>query len=110
MDDPDRESEVLAVAGTLEHTVADPQMLRADPLEPEVGVGGAELPGPGERDVAELSVGEVAEGRVEGRRGHAGEPIRGIGVIAMSFPARHRIGPGRAGTGPAWLVLTRSLS
>ena len=51
--DPDGEAEVLGVGGALEHAVADAEALVADPLEPEVGVGGAELGRPGEGGVAE---------------------------------------------------------
>ena len=99
---PDREAEVLAVAGTLENTVANAEVLRANPLEPEVGVGGAELARPGERDVAELSVGEVDERGIERRAGHAGEPTYLVRVTAMSFPAWLGIGAQRSGT--TWLT------
>ena len=67
MDDPDGEAEVLGVAGALQDAVAHPEVLVADPLEAEVGVGDAELAGPGEGRVAERAVGEVGEGRVEDR-------------------------------------------
>ena len=73
MDHPDREPEVLGVARALEGAVADADVLVAHPLEPEVGVAGAELLGPGQGGGAELAVGECGEGRVDLR--HAVEPI-----------------------------------
>ena len=83
MDHPDREAEVLGVAGALEHAVADAEVLVADPLEPEVGVGGAELPRPGERGVAELAVGEGGEGGIEGGAGHVREHSHPVCAITV---------------------------
>ena len=56
--DPDREPEVLPVAGALEHAVAHPDVLVPHPLEAEVCVAHVEVPGPGEGRVGETPVGE----------------------------------------------------
>ena len=77
---PDREPEVLAVRGALELAVADGEVLVADPLEPEVGVVDAEVPGPRQRGLGEAAVGEGGEGRVD--------PVPGVGVSEMEAMQR----------------------
>ena len=102
MDHPDREAQVLGVGRTLEHAVAHAQMLVADPLEPEVRMTRAERLRPGERRIAEASVGEVEEGGVEPGTTHADEPIRPYKVRHMGYPAWLGIGAQRSGT--TWLT------
>ena len=63
--DPHREAEVLGVLGALEDAVAHGEVLVADALEPEVGVGDAEVARPLERDLAEPLVGQRQERRVD---------------------------------------------
>ncbi len=64
MEDPDGEAEVLGVAGALEDAVADPEVLVAHPLEPEVGVTGPEVGGAGQRDVRQAAVRQGSEGGI----------------------------------------------
>ena len=64
MHDPDREAEVLVIRDALQDAVSDAQVLVAHPLEPEVGVAGAQLARPGEGGVGEPSIGERGEGRI----------------------------------------------
>ena len=76
MDDADREPEVLDVGGGLQDLVTRAQVLVAHALETEVGMGGAQLRGPGEGDLAEVAEGEREEGRIDlgaahGRNLHA---------------------------------------
>ncbi len=70
------EAEVLGVPGALEHAVADAEVLRADPLEAEVGMARTVLLGAGQRDLAEPAVGERLEGGVRAAAAHAQEPSR----------------------------------
>ncbi len=51
---PDREADVLAVAGRVDPAVAQDQVLVADPLQPEVGVLGPEIAHPLQRGVRHL--------------------------------------------------------
>ena len=82
VDHAHREPEVLGVARGLEDAVADAEVLVADPLEPEVGVGRAELAGPAERDVPEVAVGEGGEGRVEAGSAHGANLSEPLGCSA----------------------------
>ena len=69
--DADGEADVLGVRGALEPPVAHPDVLRADPLEPEVGVADVEVLGPGQRRLRHPAVGQRGERRVDlVRRGH----------------------------------------
>ncbi len=65
MDHAYGEADVLRVAGGLQHPVAGAEILVAHALEAEVGMGGAELGGSGQRDVTETSVGQRGEGRID---------------------------------------------
>ena len=75
-DDPHREAEVLGVLGALEHAVAHREVLVADALEAEVGVGDPEVAGPGQRHLAETLVGQGQERRIDLPRGHGPDPSR----------------------------------
>ena len=98
VDDPDREPEVLGVHGGLQHPVAGGEVLVADPLEAEVGVGRPELAGPAQRDLAEVSEGQGREGRVEAVSTHGSEPSGAVRVLRMTTPAWLGIGAQRSGT------------
>ena len=76
-DHPHREADVLGVAGALQPPVADPDVLVADPLEPEVRVADVEVLGPGERGLGHLAVGQGGERVVDRVPG-------GHGVEAMT--------------------------
>ena len=71
----DREAEVLGVAGGLEDAVAGTEVLVAVAFEAEVRVARAELLGSGQGHVAEATVRQVGEGRVEPGRTHGRKPI-----------------------------------
>ncbi len=88
MDDPDREAEVIGVESGLEHAVAHHQLLVADPLEAEVGVGCPQLLCPAEGDRAELAVGEGGEGRIDLR--HGANLTGALSLRSCQYPAARR--------------------
>jgi hypothetical protein len=62
---PDRQAEVLGVVRALEVAVPDPDVLAADPLQPEVGVVDAEVAGAGQGGIGESAERESQERGVD---------------------------------------------
>jgi len=106
--DADREAEVLALTRALESAVADPEVLVADPLEPEICVGDAVRAGAVEGDGGELTAGKRQELGVDGRHGAdrtgrraAAQVLRpsltsGSSVLLLGFTQHRRVThPGR---------------
>ena len=69
--DADREPEVLGVGERLEAGVAQADRLRADPLDPQVGVLAAQVDRPGERGLGQGGQRQREEGLVDASGGTA---------------------------------------
>ncbi len=67
VNDPDGEAEVLGVAGTLQHPVADAELLVANAFEAEVGVARRPAPRPG-RGLRRTASGRAGPGSSDRRR------------------------------------------
>jgi hypothetical protein len=66
VDDPHRQAQVLGVGQGLEAGVAQPDGLRADPLDPQVRVLAAEVDRAGERGLGQGGQRQREEGLVHG--------------------------------------------
>ncbi len=102
-DDPNGEPDVLGVGGALEPPVAHPDVLRADPLEPEVGVADVEVLRPGQGRLGHPAVGQRGERRVDlVRRAHEPEVMpggpRAARGVRCAAPCDPCFGRGQVGT------------
>jgi hypothetical protein len=65
VDHPDGQTEILVVARTLQYAVTQRDGLGTDPLEPELGIGRAEVPGALQRRVCEVTAREGEESCID---------------------------------------------
>jgi hypothetical protein len=61
VDHPDRQPEILVVDGALEHAVPQRDRFGPDPLQPELGERGPQVPRPLQRGTGQIMTGKTQE-------------------------------------------------